>query len=66
MNFPFTNQLGGKRLRTILPENGSRIFWQQYELDFLREKCHVTKVEVSLPGIDRNVAVPNSDAVDNK
>jgi hypothetical protein len=39
---------------------------QQYALDFLREKCQIAKVGVSLPGIGRDDAVPNSDAVDNK
>ena len=51
MSFPFTNQLGARDCGPSCLKMVAEYYGQQYALDFLREKCHITKVGVSLLGI---------------
>jgi len=51
MKFPFTNQLGARDCGPACLKMLAAWYGQDYALDFLREKCHITKVGVSLMGI---------------
>lgn len=51
MRFPFTHQLGARDCGPACLKMVAEYFGQNYSLGFLREKCHITKVGVSLLGI---------------
>jgi ATP-binding cassette subfamily B protein len=51
MKFPFTYQLGARDCGPACLKMVAEYFGQNYALDYLREKCHITKVGVSLLGI---------------
>jgi len=51
MKFPFTHQLGARDCGPACLKMVAEYFGQNYALDYLREKCHITKVGVSLLGI---------------
>jgi len=51
MKFPFSHQLGARDCGTACLKMMAEYFGQQYALDFLREKCNLTRVGVSLLGI---------------
>lgn len=51
MKFPFTNQLGAKDCGPACLKMVAEYYGQEYSLDFLRDKCHITKSGVSLLGI---------------
>jgi ATP-binding cassette subfamily B protein len=51
MKFPFTNQLGARDCGPACLKMVAAYYGQEYALGFLRDKCHITKVGVSLLGI---------------
>ena len=51
MKFPFAHQLGARDCGPACLKMVAEYFGQKYALDFLREKCNITKVGVSLLGI---------------
>ncbi|MEO6166224.1 MAG: peptidase domain-containing ABC transporter [Chitinophagales bacterium] len=51
MNFPFTHQLGVKDCGPACLKMIAGYYGRHYAIDFLRDKCHITKVGVSLFGI---------------
>ncbi len=51
MKFPFSHQLGARDCGTACLKMVAEYYGQQYALDFLREKCNITRVGVSLLGI---------------
>ena len=51
MNFPFTHQLGVRDCGPACLKMVAGYYGRHYGIDFLRDKCHITKVGVSLFGI---------------
>ena len=51
MKFPFTHQLGARDCGPACLKMVAEYYGQKYALGFLRDKCHITKVGVSLLGI---------------
>ena len=51
MKFPFTNQLGARDCGPACLKMMAAYYGQEYAIDFLRTKCHISKVGVSLLGI---------------
>jgi ATP-binding cassette subfamily B protein len=51
MKFPYSHQLGARDCGPACLKMVAEYYGQQYALDFLREKCNITKVGVSLLGI---------------
>lgn len=51
MKFPFTHQLGARDCGPACLKMVAEFYGQKYALSFLRDKCHITKVGVSLLGI---------------
>lgn len=51
MKFPFTHQLGARDCGPACLKMVAEYYGQQYALGFLRDKCHITKIGVSLLGI---------------
>ena len=51
MKFPLTLQLGARDCGPACLKMVADYYGQHYAIDFLREKCHITKVGVSMLGI---------------
>ena len=51
MKFPLTIQLGARDCGPACLKMVADYYGQHYAIDFLREKCHITKVGVSMLGI---------------
>lgn len=51
MKFPFSFQLGARDCGPACLKMVAEYYGQDYAIDFLRDKCHITKVGVSLLGI---------------
>lgn len=51
MKFPFSFQLGARDCGPACLKMVAEYYGQEYALDYLRDKCHITKVGVSLLGI---------------
>ena len=51
MKFPFSHQLGARDCGPACLKMLAEYYGQSYAIDFLRDRCHITKVGVSLLGI---------------
>ncbi|MBD0331820.1 MAG: peptidase domain-containing ABC transporter [Chitinophagaceae bacterium] len=53
MKFPFTSQLGARDCGPACLKMIAEYYGQKYPLDYIKEKCEVTKVGVSLLGLSK-------------